>query len=116
MPESKRPKRVPGQQLEPETLLLDRYSIVCRVGVSSVGSLYQARDKRLGGRLCAVTEVEVFAHESQRAKAVEDFKREAQILARLEHPSIPTVFDYFIESGRYYLIVQWIMALISSGR
>jgi serine/threonine protein kinase len=109
MPESKKPKSVPNQQLEPGTLLLDRYAIVQRVGGGGMGSVYQARDKRLADRLCAVKEmIEMFADQSQRAKAVEDFKREAEVLAQLDHPSIPTVFDYFIETGRYYLVMRWI--------
>ncbi|HEX8090672.1 MAG TPA: serine/threonine-protein kinase, partial [Blastocatellia bacterium] len=109
MPESKKPKQAPTHQLEPGTLLLDRYLIVHRVGGGGMGSVYQARDKRLADRLCAVKEmIELFADQSQRAKAVEDFKREAEVLAQLDHPSIPTVFDYFIEGGRYYLVMRWI--------
>jgi serine/threonine protein kinase, bacterial len=109
MPESKKPKQPATQQLEPGTLLLDRYSIVNRVGGGGMGSVYQARDKRLADRLCAVKEmIEMFADQAQRAKAVEDFKREAEVLAQLDHPSIPTVFDYFIEAGRYYLVMRWI--------
>ncbi|HLG16508.1 MAG TPA: protein kinase [Blastocatellia bacterium] len=110
MPEPKNPKKAAStHQLEPGTLLLDRYSIVSRVGGGGMGSVYQARDKRLADRLCAVKEmIEMFADQSQRAKAVEDFKREAEVLAQLEHPSIPTVYDYFIEGGRYYLVMRWI--------
>ncbi|HMG35749.1 MAG TPA: protein kinase [Blastocatellia bacterium] len=109
MSDSKKSKSSPVHQLEPGTLLLDRYSIVTRVGGGGMGSVYQARDKRLADRLCAVKEmIEMFADQNQRAKAVEDFKREAEVLAQLDHPSIPTVFDYFIESGRYYLVMRWI--------
>src|SRR3984893_9265321 len=109
MPDSKKSKQMSSQQLEPGTLLLDRYSIVQRVGGGGMGSVYQARDKRLADRLCAVKEmIEMFADQSQRAKAVEDFKREAEVLAQLDHPSIPTVFDYFIETGRYFLGMRWI--------
>jgi serine/threonine-protein kinase len=108
MPDLKKSKQT-SQQLEPGTLLLDRYSIVTRVGGGGMGSVYQARDKRLADRLCAVKEmIEMFADQTQRAKAVEDFKREAEVLAQLDHPSIPTVFDYFIEGGRYYLVMRWI--------
>ena len=108
MPE-KRSKQPATNQLEPGTLLLDRYLIVNRVGGGGMGSVYQARDKRLADRLCAVKEmIEMFADQNQRAKAVEDFKREAEVLAQLDHPSIPTVFDYFIEGGRYYLVMRWI--------
>ena len=109
MPDLKKSKHASSQQLEPGTFLLDRYSIVSRVGGGGMGSVYQARDKRLADRLCAVKEmIEMFADEGQRAKAVEDFKREAEVLAQLDHPSIPTVFDYFIEGGRYYLVMRWI--------
>jgi hypothetical protein len=109
MPDSKKSKQAMSQQLEPGTFLLDRYSIVHRVGGGGMGSVYQARDKRLADRLCAVKEmIEMFADQNQRTKAVEDFKREAEVLAQLDHPSIPTVFDYFIETGRYYLVMRWI--------
>jgi len=109
MSESKKSKQPPSHQLEPGTLLLDRYLIVRRVGGGGMGSVYQAKDKRLADRLCAVKEmIELFADQHQRAKAVEDFKREAEVLAQLDHPSIPTVFDYFIEGGRYYLVMRWI--------
>jgi serine/threonine-protein kinase len=74
-----------------------------------MGSVYMARDKRLADRSCAVKEmIELFADDNQRSKAVDDFKREAEVLAQLEHPSIPTIYDYFIESGRYYLVMKWI--------
>ena len=109
MSDSKKSKKPSGVQLEPGTLLLDRYSIVRRVGGGGMGSVYQARDKRLADRLCAVKEmIELFAEQSQRAKAVDDFKREAEVLAQLEHPSIPTIYDYFIENSKYYLVMRWI--------
>src|SRR5215475_13412292 len=69
MPDSKKPKGAPVHQLEPGTLLLDRYSIVTRVGGGGMGSVYQARDKRLADRSCAVKEmIEMFADPNQRAK------------------------------------------------
>src|SRR5262245_35172554 len=53
MPRARNSKDAPGAQLEPGTLLLDRYSIVKRVGGGGMGSVYQARDKRLAERSCA---------------------------------------------------------------
>ena len=109
MPETRRPSSSSSVQLEPDTLLLDRYMIVKRVGGGGMGSVYMARDKRLADRACAVKEmIELFADDNQRSKAVDDFKREAEVLAQLEHPSIPTIYDYFIETGRYYLVMKWI--------
>ena len=97
------------EDLESGTLLNDRYLIVKRIGGGGMGSVYQARDKRLSDRLCAVKEmIQQFSDENQQQKAVEDFLREAQLLASLDHPSIPTIFDYFIEGGRYYLVMYYI--------
>lgn len=36
------------------------------------------------------------------------FKREAELLATLDHPRIVKVYDYFIESDRHYLLMQFI--------
>jgi len=49
--------------------------------------------------------LENFTDEAERAKAIEDFTRESQLLASLEHRSIPSIFDYFIANNRYYLVM-----------
>jgi serine/threonine protein kinase len=41
-------------------------------------------------------------------KAVEDFHREASVLAQLSHPSIPQIIDYFGERGRHYLVMEYV--------
>jgi serine/threonine protein kinase len=41
-------------------------------------------------------------------KAVEDFNREARVLASLSHPAIPQVIDYFGERGRHYLVMEFV--------
>jgi len=74
-----------------------------------MGSVYLAYDKNLADAPRAVKEmIEMFADPVQREKAIEDFKREATLLAKLEHPSVPTVFDYFFDQGRYYLVMKFI--------
>jgi eukaryotic-like serine/threonine-protein kinase len=100
-----------GLQLAVGTALADRYRIVRRVGGGGMGSVYEAIDTNLAGRRVAVKEmIEMFADETARAKAIEDFKRESELLARLEHPSIPTIYDYFFDQsrGRYYLVMKFI--------
>src|SRR5438128_401008 len=100
-----------GLQLAAGTLLADRYKIIRRIGGGGMGSVYQAEDRNLASRLVAVKEmIEMFADESARSKAIEDFKRESELLAKLEHPSIPTIYDYFFDQarGRYYLVMKFI--------
>jgi serine/threonine-protein kinase len=41
-------------------------------------------------------------------RAVEDFRREAALLARLRHPHLPRVSDQFDEDGKYYLVMEFI--------
>ncbi|MFN0083901.1 MAG: protein kinase domain-containing protein [Blastocatellia bacterium] len=100
-----------GIQLAPGTLLVDRYKITRRIGGGGMGSVYMAEDQNLANRPVAVKEmIEMFADESARAKAIEDFKREAELLAKLDHPSIPTIYQYFLDTnrGRYYLVMKYI--------
>jgi len=43
-----------------------------------------------------------------RAVMVQNFEREASILATLNHPAIPQVYDYFVEGDRAYLVTEFI--------
>src|SRR5260370_14237853 len=54
--------------------------------------------------------IESHIDEAQHEKAVADFKRESLLLTALEHPSIPTVYDYFYDeiSERFYLVMKFI--------
>src|SRR6266516_5895008 len=42
------------------------------------------------------------------AEAIEAFKGEALLLAGLQHPNIPTIYDYFGEAGHWYLVMDFI--------
>jgi len=44
----------------------------------------------------------------QEKKAIEDFTREANVLARLSHPGIPTLIDHFAENSRQYLVMEFV--------
>ncbi|MCS6804374.1 MAG: protein kinase [Acidobacteriota bacterium] len=99
----------PLAELPPGMLLQNRYEIVKRVGGGGMGNVYKAYDRNLDYALRAVKEMmEMFSDPSQREKAVEDFRREAKLLASLKHPSIPVIYDHFIEHGRYYLVMEFI--------
>jgi serine/threonine-protein kinase len=98
-------------QLEPGTLLIGRYEIVRKIGGGGMGAVYYAKDRNLGDAPRAVKEmVQSQLDESQHEKAVNDFKRESMLLASLEHPSIPTIYDYFFDEGssRFYLVMKYI--------
>ncbi|MGH9548289.1 MAG: serine/threonine protein kinase, partial [Terriglobales bacterium] len=46
--------------------------------------------------------------ERTRLKAKELFEREARLLAKIEHPQIAKVLDYFVDNGRDYIVLQYI--------
>lgn len=43
-----------------------------------------------------------------RNQVIANFEREANILATLTHPSIPSIFDYFSSKDRSYLVLEYI--------
>lgn len=89
-----------------------RYQIIGQLGHGGMGAVYLAKDLELFGRLCVVKQMRpFFATQSERRKAEEDFKREAEVLARLNHPGhprIPEVYGYFVEGVDQFLVMKYI--------
>ncbi len=96
-----------GDALAAGHLLDGRYRIGKVIGVGGMGRVYLANDSRLANRPVAVKEMMV-GQGLQEQKAVEDFAREARVLAPLSHPGIPNLIDYFAENGRHYLVMEYI--------
>ena len=99
------------KQLASGTVLNGRYEIVRRIGGGGMGAVYLAKDRNLGDAPRAVKEmVESHLDPTQHEKAIGDFKRESLLLTSLEHPSIPTIYDYFYDEhlGRFYLVMKYI--------
>ena len=99
------------QQLQPGVTLSDRYLIQEIVGVGGMGSVYRARDLHFPNvtKLVAVKEmVNVAPDPKVRETIVQNFEREANLLATLTHPSIPSIFDYFSSDDRSYLVLDYI--------
>lgn len=93
------------------TILNGRYEVIRKIGGGGMGAVYLASDNNLGGVLRAVKEmVQAHIEEDQQEKAINDFKRESTILSSLDHPSIPTIFDYFYDEDetRFYLVMKYI--------
>jgi len=93
------------------TNLNGRYEIVRKIGGGGMGAVYLASDNNLGGVLRAVKEmVQAHIEDEQQEKAIQDFKRESMILSTLDHPSIPTIYDYFYDEkeSRFYLVMKYI--------
>ena len=103
--------------LDTGTLLRERYEIIELVGQGGMGAVYKARDVRLEGRICAVKEIlPTLTQASIPAEEIEQmseqFRREASVLSRLDHPTLPKVSDYFAETSgqgtREHLVMDFV--------
>src|SRR5208282_2056009 len=97
----------PGEPLSEGHLLDSRYRVRKVLGVGGMGRVYLSNDTRLANRPVAVKEM-ILGDGIAEKKALEDFTREATVLARLSHPGIPTLIDHFAENGRHYLVMEFV--------
>jgi eukaryotic-like serine/threonine-protein kinase len=92
--------------LQPNQVLQGRYRIIKVMGQGGMGAVYQAYDQRLDNA-CVVKEMLITAEVADKLdEAARQFQREAATLARLRHPGLPVVHDYFRESDNYYLVMD----------
>ncbi|MFE0762367.1 serine/threonine-protein kinase [Streptomyces smyrnaeus] len=85
-------------------LLEGRYEMTELLGKGGMGEVWDGYDKRLD-RPVAVKLMRNGIDE--RPVSRERFKREAQVMARLEHPGVPLVYDAgLLRDGRVYLTMQ----------
>lgn len=101
----------PGIQLGGGETLVNRYIVQEVIGVGGMGSVYRARDLHFPTvvKLVAVKEMINRAPDPMiRKTIIQNFEREANILATLNHPSIPRIYDYFSVDNRSYLVLEFI--------
>lgn len=102
---------LPRRQLQSGTTLVKRYHIQEVIGVGGMGSVYRARDLHFPNvtKLVAVKEMINMAPDPLvRQTIVQNFEREANLLATLNHPAIPRIYDYFSDDDRSYLVLEFI--------
>ena len=96
--------------LQPNAVLAERYIIVRKVGGGGMGAVYQATDQRIQGKLWAIKEMSdaAITNPLDKQRAIDAFRREAQLLAILDHGNLPKVSDYFTEGGKHYLVMDFV--------
>jgi len=82
---------------------LAHYEITSHLGTGGMGEVYQAADSKLGRSVAIKLLPEAVTHDADRAAR---FKREARVLAALNHPNIAAIYGVEESSGRKYLVME----------
>lgn len=96
--------------LKPGDVLRERYAITEIIGQGGMGCIYKASDLRLEGRFTAIKEIHPDPNSAplDREQDRRQFQREASVLARLDHPNLPKVSDFFSDGERDFLVMDYV--------
>jgi tRNA A-37 threonylcarbamoyl transferase component Bud32 len=98
------PKPEPTPPLEEIARRFPQLEVLECLGRGGMGVVYKARQPRLN-RFVAL---KILAREKEQdPRFAERFTREAQALARLNHPNIVTIYDFGEADGLYYLLMEF---------
>src|SRR6516225_8050645 len=86
----------PGTKLGP-------YEVVAALGAGGMGEVYLARDTKLNRDVALKVLPEAFAQDAERMAR---FRREAQMLASLNHPNIATIYGLEESNGNCALVME----------
>jgi eukaryotic-like serine/threonine-protein kinase len=89
------------------------YEVRALIGAGGMGEVYQARDVRLNRDVALKILPETFALDPDRLAR---FKREAQVLASLNHPNIASIFGFEESSGVHALALEMVEGLTLADR
>ncbi|MFN8575275.1 MAG: serine/threonine-protein kinase [Candidatus Sericytochromatia bacterium] len=102
---------LPLSSQEPIPTKIGKYNVVNEIGRGGMGSVYLAIDEVLN-RKVAIKELKIDEHKRRDSEAyntmMRRFKKEAQILAQLNHKNIVSVFDIVEQEQNQYIIMEYL--------
>jgi serine/threonine-protein kinase len=93
------------------SLILDqRYVALKKIGKGGFGSTFLGIDLSNRGTFCVIKQLHPANNDPDLVRnALELFERETKTLAKLNHPQIPKLFNYFEYQQQFYLIQEFIL-------
>jgi Tol biopolymer transport system component len=82
---------------------LGPYEILSAIGAGGMGEVYRARDTKLGRDVALKIPPDTFTHDPERLAR---FRREAHILASLNHPHIGAIYGLDEANGTQFLVLE----------
>src|SRR6202051_4140809 len=92
---------------------LGTHEILALIGVGGMGEVYQAHDSKLRHAIASKVLPESFARDADRLAR---FRREAQLLASLNHPNIAAIYNIEDSGGTTYLVMELVPGENLAGR
>jgi hypothetical protein len=84
---------------------IQQYQIVEHIGRGGMADVWSARDFRLNRMVAIKTIMRGFSGSSD---PVALFRREAQTIARMEHPHILPIYDFGEHKGQMYIVMRYV--------
>jgi tetratricopeptide (TPR) repeat protein len=85
--------------------LLGHYRVLEEIGHGGMGIVFRARDEQLERDVAVkILPSGIFPNESVRKR----FRREARVLAKLNHPNVAMAFDCGVQDGIDYLVTEYV--------
>ncbi len=85
---------------------ISHYRIVELIREGGMGSVYKAEDLNLQGHLVAIKVIKPTRHDVETANRL--FLREAQAIARIDHPNVVTLLEVVQEAGDAYIVMPFV--------
>ncbi|TCD55009.1 serine/threonine protein kinase [Alloscardovia theropitheci] len=84
-----------------------RYRIATLIGAGGMSTVYLAIDQTLN-KQWAIKEIRLLGDAQERDVVMRSLTTEANLIKKFDHPAIPRIVDLFEESGRLYVVMDYV--------